>query len=79
MDLSLTPLEEEYRLRLLDLFSRVNPQKPEKGIRPLILKARQRMETDGLSEAQALEEMYQAALERTERRIRLLSSCQLKD
>lgn len=74
----LSPLEEEYREKLLVLFARVQPQKPEKGVQALLARVRKRVREEDIPEARALEEMYRGAVERTERRVRLLESCRLK-
>jgi hypothetical protein len=74
---TLLPIEQVYWHKLAELFQRVNPQKPEKGIQALILRARNAAtENAGLLEEE-LERTFQAAKERTERRIQLLSQCHL--
>ena len=57
----------------------VHSQKPEKGIRALLMRARQRVESEGVPHEQALEEIYQGAVVRTERRIELLNRCNLRN
>lgn len=76
---NLDPLEAEYRDKLLALFQRVQPRVPDKGIRTLLARARKRMADEGLPQALVLEEMYRGALERTERRVRLLERCPLSN
>lgn len=73
----LSQAEKIYAQKLSDLFQLVTPQKPEKGIRALLLRARQRVATEGVSPEQALAEIYAGAKERTERRVRLLAACPL--
>lgn len=71
----LTPLEEAYRQKLLSLFALVDPQKPEKGVRTLLKRARHRADAEGISYEQALADMYAGAEERTHRRVALLKAC----
>jgi hypothetical protein len=72
---SLTETEKLYWQRLADLFQMVNPQKPEKGIKALILKARISSVENDIPYEQALEDVFQGAKERTLRRVELLSQC----
>jgi hypothetical protein len=70
-----TELEQRYCERFLALFARVEAQQPEKGIRTLIARARTLALESGQSLEVALELVYQEALERTERRLALISQC----
>jgi hypothetical protein len=74
---SLSALERTYWHKLAELFQLVNPQKPEKGIQALISRARKASAENQSSLADELETMFQAAKERTLRRVKLLSRCQL--
>jgi hypothetical protein len=77
-DPPLTPLEQTYREKLLAVFARVQPKYPEKGVMPLIRRARELAIQQGLSDEAALETVYQGAVTRTEARIQLLMRCDLK-
>lgn len=70
----LTPLEAIYQEKLRILFERVDAQKPEKGISTLLQRAREKMIQTKISHEQALVEIYEAAVERTERRIALINA-----
>lgn len=74
----LSPLEVMYREKLLVLFERVDSRQPEKGIWTLICRARQKACQEGISLKDALEAVYRGAVERTERRLQLLSACPTK-
>jgi hypothetical protein len=74
---SLNTLEKEAWHHLAELFQQVSPQKPEKGIRTLILRARDDAEKQGLPLEEALKRMLAGATERTLRRAALLSQCGL--
>ncbi len=78
MDDTLSPLEREYRQKLLDLFSLVNPRQPQKGVQALLTRARERVLAEGIPPEQALTEMYAGAEARTMRRVALLNACTLK-
>ena len=73
-----SPLEQAYREKLLELFKRVDPKKPEKGVRTLIQRARAKAANEGIAPERALEEIYRDAETRTLRRLELLSSCPLQ-
>ncbi len=75
---SLSELERAYWYKLAELFQLVDPQKPEKGIQALILRARKASTDNQLPLADELVTMFQAAKERTLRRVELLSRCQLQ-
>ena len=74
---TLSPLEQAYWHRFHDLFQLVQPQKPEKGIRTLIARAQRHAEQHGVSLAEALEQSYLGASERTHKRLQLLQQCPL--
>jgi hypothetical protein len=74
---SLSELERTYWEKLAELFQLVNPQKPEKGIQALILRARKASAENQSPLADELESMFQAAKERTLLRVELLNRCQL--
>jgi len=74
---SLSQIEQEYWHQLADLFQLVNPQKPEKGIQSLILRARKSSGDNQSSLEQELDAVFQGAKERTLRRVALLNTCQL--
>jgi hypothetical protein len=74
---SLTALEKEYWQALHDLFQRVNPRRPEKGIQALLLRARQQAQAHKISLELALAQILKDATERTERRLQLLNQCTL--
>ena len=74
-----TPEEQAFCERLFLLFARVSPQKPEKGVRTLLKRARLLAATEGIPLSQALDTIYQGAEERTERRVALLSTCKLRE
>jgi len=76
---SLTEIEKLYWQRLAELFQMVNPQKPEKGIQALILKARRYSSENDVPYEQALEDVFQGAKERTLRRVELLSQCPINN
>lgn len=74
----LSPSETMFMERLARVFSLVNPQKPEKGLVALITRARNLAKETGRPLEDILEEVYQGAKERTERRVHLLSQCRLQ-
>lgn len=74
---SLSPIEKAYWHKLAELFQMVNPQKPEKGIEALILRARKASKQNGSDLEQELEAVFLGAQERTLRRVKLLSACQI--
>ena len=74
---ALSPVEKAYWHKLAEVFQLVNPQKPEKGIQALILRARNAAAENQSPLENELESMFQGAKERTLRRIELLSRCQL--
>ncbi len=76
---TLNPLERDYWQAFDLLFQRVQARKPEKGIQVLLLRAREQAEQQGLPLAAVLSDTLQAATERTERRIALLSQCALSN
>lgn len=73
---SLSELERTYWHKLAELFQLVEPQKPEKGIQALILRARKASAENQSPLTDELETMFQAAKERTLRRVELLNRCQ---
>jgi hypothetical protein len=75
---SLHPLERETWHQLYEVFQLVQPRKPEKGIRCLILRARALADTQALPLETALAQILASASERTYRRIELLNRCSLK-
>ena len=74
----LSPLEQTYWHKLADLFQLVDPQKPEKGCKALILKARKNTLAKVSALETELELIFQGAQERTLRRVALLGMCTLK-
>lgn len=74
---SLSPIEKEYWHKLDTVFQQVNPQKPAQGIEALLKRAKAAATQENIPLAQALEEMLKGAMERTERRLRLLGQCNL--
>lgn len=76
--LSLSLLEQKYWHRLHELFMLVQPQKPEKGIKTLLLRARALSEGQGIPLADALQAIYTGAEKRTHQRLALLQQCKLK-
>ena len=76
--MDLTPLEQVYAEKLCVLFARVDARHPEKGIETLLQRARSLSRQKSLPIGQALDEVYQGAVERTERRLLLLGQCSLK-
>lgn len=74
----LNPAERLFIERLAQVFAMVNPQKPEKGMMALLTRARQLAKETGQPLELVLEEVYQGAKERTERRVQLLSQCSLQ-
>ena len=76
-DFVYTELEMAFVKRFLALFARVDAQRPHKGIRTLIVRARQKAEQANMPLQAALEEVYEGALMRTERRIQLIQQCTL--
>lgn len=61
--------------RLSVLFALVSPQKPEKGIRALLARARALAEAEGIVLSLALEQTYEDAEKRTHARLQLLGQC----
>jgi hypothetical protein len=74
---ALLPIEKTYWHKLADLFQLVAPQKPERGIETLILRARKASKHHGSDLEWELETVFQGAQERTRQRVALLGSCQL--
>lgn len=75
---TLSPLEKEYWHKLDSVFQQVQPQKPEKGIQALLIRARQMAASENIPLEQALQCILQDATERTARRVQLLNQCALK-
>ncbi len=73
----LSPEEVSFCERLVPLFAMVDSQKPEKGMRILILRARTRLAKDQISIQTALDQEYDGARERTEARLKLLGNCSI--
>jgi hypothetical protein len=71
---SLLPVEKNYWEQWMELFSRVHPQKPEKGIQTLILRARVLSQAQNIPLEEALSITYLGSKERTERRLMLLGN-----
>ncbi len=74
----LSPLSSDevaFCQRLLPLFALVSSQKPEKGMRTLILRARARVDEEQLTLQETLDLEYEGAKARTEARLRLLGNC----
>lgn len=76
-DNDLTALEQDYWARFIALFARVDAKKPEKGIQALFARARQQALQQAKPLEVALQAEFEAATERTERRVSLLSQCQI--
>lgn len=74
---SLSEVERDYWHQLAELFQLVTPQKPEKGIETLILRARKASAQKQTPLAHELEVVFQGAKERTLRRVELLNACSL--
>jgi hypothetical protein len=66
---------QRYWHKLADLFQLVQPQKPEKGCKALILKARQASIENQSSLEMELAIVFQGAEERTHRRVGLFGHC----
>jgi len=75
----LSPLEQTYWHKLAELFQLVDPKKPEKGCKALILKARKSSLEKVSSLETELELIFQGAEERTQRRMSLFGNCKLKN
>ena len=75
---TLSPLEQSAWKRLHAIFQNVHPQKPEKGIKALILRARETARQQNIALEIALETILAGATERTERRVQLLQQCRLQ-
>lgn len=75
----LSSIEKTYWHQLSDLFELVSPQKPEKGIKTLILRARSAARHPGSNLETELEKIFQGARNRTLKRVALLSACQIPD
>jgi hypothetical protein len=75
--LSLSTLEQSYWQRLQTLFQLVQPQKPEKGIKTLILRAREQAASQNSTLEIALEQIFEGAAQRTQNRVKLLQQCSL--
>jgi lysine/ornithine N-monooxygenase len=71
-------LEAQFVPKFLALFAQVSARQPEKGVKALILRARRQARQTGLPLETVLDQVYQDAVERTERRIQLLQRCELK-
>ncbi len=71
----LSPAEQAFRDRCLKLFSRVDAENPDKGIAALLERAKSRAKESSIPYETALDQIYQEAEERTERRIELLMQC----
>jgi hypothetical protein len=74
---ALSPIEKEYWYKLFELFQLVNPQKPEKGIETLLLRAQKAALQNGSAIEKELETIFQGAHERTHRRLERLRSCKI--
>ena len=75
---SLDALEQAYWHRFHELFQLVQPQKPEKGIKTLIVRARAMASTQNISLETALQQTLAGATERTHNRLALLQQCALR-
>ena len=73
----LSNLEKRFAEKLHTVFAQVYPQKPEKGIATLLKRARAEASKTSQPLEEILETLYQGAVERTERRIKLLSQCNI--
>lgn len=73
----LNELERRFAEKLQIVFAQVHPQKPEKGIAALLKRARIQASKTHQPLEEILETLYQGAVERTERRIQLLSQCSI--
>jgi hypothetical protein len=71
----LTPLETEYTQKFLDLFALVHASRPEKGINAILTRVREEVALTGQPLAQVLQKHYQAAKQRTLRRLALTKQC----
>lgn len=74
---SLNLLEQSYWQQLYDVFQLVQPQKPEKGIKALIIRARALADNENISLEAALQSILEGATLRTENRVKLLNQCKL--
>jgi hypothetical protein len=72
---TLSPLEKTYWHKLDEVFAQVSPQKPEKGLRTIIQRARKEVLKTGEDLELVLEQHFQSVKERTERRIALINEC----
>ncbi|MEB3206707.1 MAG: hypothetical protein VKK59_05090 [Vampirovibrionales bacterium] len=61
--------------KLFELFERVQAQKPERGVNALLRRAQNLSRLQNITLADALEAIYQGALQRTEARLALTQSC----
>ena len=76
---SLSPIEQAAWHRLDELFQLVQPQKPEKGIKTLIIRARAQAAAQNIPLETALQQMITGASERTHKRLALLQTCSLQN
>lgn len=75
--LSLNALEQAYWHHLHEVFQLVQPKKPEKGIKTLILRAREQALSQNTPLEAALQQILEGATQRTHNRLKLLQQCQL--
>ena len=64
-----------YEKKFYHLLMRVQPKKPELGVRVLMKKVEDLTRTTSLSFEQACARVYQEVSQRVERRLKLLESC----
>lgn len=74
----LNNVEQQYWDKWMQLFLKVDPKHPEKGIVTMIKRARAYAEKEKISLEQSLSKFYKESEERTERRMYLLSLCSVK-
>lgn len=74
---TLSALEQRYWHELHRVFQQVQPQKPDKGCKALILRARRLALTHQLPLEQALQRELEGATQRTLKRLELLKNCPL--
>ena len=74
---SLSDIEQRYWHELQRVFKMVQPQKPDKGCKALILRARHLALTQQLPLEETLQRELEGATQRTLRRLELLKSCPL--
>ena len=74
---SLSELEQHYWHELHQVFQLVQPQKPGKGCKAIILRARRLALADQLPLEHCLQQQLEGATQRTHKRLALLNRCPL--